>query len=82
MEEREHYYLTSGNNILEEYHNMELDRSHIYNGSQRIATIVNNDAIYYNCTDHVSSSRALVDQEGNVDQMREYYPYGTVRESE
>lgn len=75
------YYLTSGMNILEEYNNSQsLDAVHIYNGYMRLATLIPGDDIYYVCVDQIISSKALVDESGNRDQTRDYYPYGRIQD--
>jgi len=74
-----HYYITSGMNILEEYnHDQSLAVMHIYNGIERIASIIPGDDMYYACSDNVMSARALVDESGNKDQTRDFYPYGEI----
>ncbi|MBO8131425.1 MAG: DNRLRE domain-containing protein [Candidatus Marinimicrobia bacterium] len=73
------YYITSGQNVLEEYNKkQELEALHIYNGISRIATIKGGN-IYYVCQDQVMNSRAIVDDVGSVVQERSYYPYGEKR---
>ena len=78
------YYITSGQNVLEEYatntgSNPTLNILHIYAGSQRIASIVPGNDIYYVCSDQIMSSKVMVDETGNNDQTRDYYPYGATR---
>jgi len=74
------YYLTSGMNILEEYNNSQsVDAVHIYNGNMQLATLIPGNDIYYVCADQIMSSKALVDESGNIDQTRHYYPYGAIR---
>ena len=76
------YYITSGANVLEEYnHSQVLNAAHIYNGTSRLATIISGDDIYYVCADKIQSSKVLVDEIGNKDQTRDYYPYGNTSTS-
>jgi len=76
------YYVTSGANVLEEYnHSQSLNAVHIYNGTSRLATIIPGDDIYYICADQIMSSKVLVDETGNKDQTRDYYPYGNTSTS-
>jgi len=54
---------------------------YVYAGNSAIATIEDN-TIYYNHTDHLSGSNVITDENGQINQLLDYYPYGGERINE
>jgi RHS repeat-associated protein len=50
---------------------------HIFFGSNRVASIYNGKPLYYH-TDHLGSTNILSDQNGDVKELFEYHPFGTI----
>ncbi len=72
------YYLRGADgSVLAEYSGQMLSARYVYAGSRRIARIAGSSASYY-LTDHLGSTRSLVDEEGTVTAIYDYWPYGKV----
>ncbi|MFH0857358.1 MAG: RHS repeat-associated core domain-containing protein, partial [Candidatus Magasanikbacteria bacterium] len=54
---------------------------YVYAGNSAVATIEDNE-IYYNHTDHLSGSNVVTNQNGTVNQILDYYPFGGERINE
>lgn len=55
---------------------------HIFAGDRLIATIEadgNSTSTYYIHTDHLGGSSVITDENGDVVQLLDYYPYGDIR---
>jgi len=51
---------------------------YVYAGIMAIAT-VEDGALFYNHTDHLSGSNVVTDEQGDMNQVLDYYPFGSVR---
>ncbi len=72
------YYLRGPDgSVLAEYSGQTLSARYVYAGSRRIARVEGDSASYY-LTDHLGSTRSLVDEAGAVTATYDYWPYGKV----
>jgi RHS repeat-associated protein len=66
------FYNVAGNTITK----------HIFAGSQLVVTIQQRGTskqLYYMATDHLSSSTVASNQQGRLEELTDYYPYGDIR---
>ena len=63
--------------VLAEYAGQNLSARYVYAGSRRIARVAGSGTRYY-LTDHLGSTRSLVDEEGTVTAAYDYWPYGDI----
>ena len=72
------YYLRgAGGTVLVEYNGQEISARYVYAGTRRIARVASSGTRYY-LTDHLGSTRSLLDEEGTVTAAYDYWPYGKV----
>ena len=72
------YYLRgTGGSVLAEYSGQTLSAKYVYAGSRRIARVAGGSQKYY-LTDHLGSTRSLLDEEGTVTAAYDYWPYGKI----
>ena len=70
------YYLRGADGtVLAEYTGQTLSAKYVYAGSRRIARVASSSTRYY-LTDHLGSTRSLVDEAGTVTAAYDYWPYG------
>jgi|GEM_PF-2943704 len=71
------YYINSGPRPLIEYSdNWAAEIEHLYANGQRIGYISPGEDLYYVVADQVGSERMLVDESGEIRQLRTHLPYG------
>jgi RHS repeat-associated protein len=78
------YIYSHDGRLLRVYEDGQLLRQYLYAGDQRIAVYEKqglNFDLYYYLPDHLGSTRALVDNTGNVSSTFDYYPYGALKAS-
>jgi len=54
------------------------EKSHLFLGSTRVASLKNNDNPYYYISDHLSSNNIITDNSGNTLELSDYEPYGKI----
>ena len=70
------FYLRGADgSVLAEYTGQTLSARYVYAGSRRIARVASSSTRYY-LTDHLGSTRSLVDEAGTVTAAYDYWPYG------
>jgi RHS repeat-associated protein len=79
-----HYLYTYDGRLLREFEGGVAAREYIYAGDKRIA-VYEKEAVgyglHYFLTDHLGSTRCLVNSSGDVSSIYDYYPYGTLKSS-
>ena len=72
------YYLRGADGaVLAEYSGQTQSARYVYAGGRRIARVAGSGTRYY-LADHLSSTRALVDEAGAVTAAYDYWPYGKI----
>jgi RHS repeat-associated protein len=78
------YIRTYDGRVMRVMEDGQFARDFIYAGDRRIAVYEDDGSygdLFYFVTDHLGSTRALVDSTGDVQATYDYYPYGTLKYS-